>query len=325
MAGDFPAWSKTATANSTADTSINWSEGQSPSTVNDSARAMMAATASYRDDASGSLTLAGLATAYTVTTNQGLAATPVTGQLLAFVPNLTNGIAPTLTCDGGSAFPIQSAAGVAVAAATLVAGSPYTAMFNGTAWLLRNFFSNPFNIPLGGMMPYLGATAPNSNFALPFGQAISRTTYATLFAMIATTFGVGDGTTTFNIPDLRGRLIPGLGNMGGVDAGRITVAGGNFDGTVYGATGGLQNHTLTTSEIPSHNHTLHDPGHTHTVGATNANAAGVFANGSSANVGITVPNTGSSVTGITIDAAGGGGAHTILPPVMVLPYILRII
>lgn len=325
MTGNFPAWSKTTSANSTADNSINWSEGQSPSTVNDSARAMMAATASYRDDVSGSLITTGTAIAYILATNQGFSSTPNTGQLVAFVPNLTNGIAPTLTCDSGGTFPIQSSVGVAVAAASLVAGTPYTATFSGSAWLLRDFYGNPFALPLGGMMPYLGATAPNSNFALPFGQAISRTTYATLFAMISTTFGVGDGTTTFNIPDLRGATIAGLGNMGGVDAGRITVAGGNFDGTVLGATGGAQNYILTTPQIPAHTHAIADHNHG-LLAATQSAPAGA---------GVTVPTGFSSTNaanfGTTNNATlapantGGGGAHTSMQYTMVLPMILRVI
>ena len=122
MAGNFPAWSKTAANNATADSSINFAEGQAPSTLNDSNRAVMAAVASYRDDVSGSLTTGGVATAYTLVTNQGLATTPVTGQLISFVPNLTSGLSPTLACDSGTAFPIQSANGVAVGAGTLVAG-----------------------------------------------------------------------------------------------------------------------------------------------------------------------------------------------------------
>lgn len=324
----FWQWLKTASGNATADSTINWSEGMAPSSVNDSGRAMMAVLAQYRDDISGSLTTGGITTAYTLTTNQGLASTPATGQLIAFVPNLTNGIAPTLTCDGGTAYPIQSATGVAVGAATLVAGTPYTAMFGGSAWLLRNIFGNPFNIPLGGMMPYLGATAPNANFALPFGQAISRTTYATLFAMVSTTFGAGDGTTTFNIPDLRDRAIFGLGNMGGSDAGRITVAGGNFDGTVYGATGGAENRTLTVPQIPAHTHV--DSGHQHTIHGTRYSLTG----GS----GITVPSGDTpwapagpitlgttDLTAATLANTGGGTSHPTMPPCMILPYILRII
>ena len=63
-------WSKTAPANATADATINWAEGQSPSSVNDSARATMAAVAKYRDDNSGSITTGGTSTAYTATSNQ---------------------------------------------------------------------------------------------------------------------------------------------------------------------------------------------------------------------------------------------------------------
>src|SRR5258708_2604472 len=89
------------------------------------------------------------------------------------------------------------------------------------------------SVPLGGLMPYIGSTAPNTAFVLPFGQAISRTTYATLFSLVSTTFGVGDGSTTFNIPDLRGRVIPGLDNMGGSAASRIgTVV--TDSGTIVG-------------------------------------------------------------------------------------------
>ena len=80
---------------------------------------------------------------------------------------------------------------------------------------------NAFSVPVGGLLPYLGAAAPNSSFALPFGQPINRTTYATLFALIGTTFGAGDGTTTFNLPDLRGRAVFGRDNMGGAAASRI--------------------------------------------------------------------------------------------------------
>jgi microcystin-dependent protein len=55
-------------------------------------------------------------------------------------------------------------------------------------------------------LDYWGTTTPNSSFAFPTGQAISRTTYAALFALIGATYGVGDGTTTFNLPDKTGRV-----------------------------------------------------------------------------------------------------------------------
>src|SRR5262249_9690654 len=151
------------------------------------------------------------------------------------------------------------------------------------------------------------ASAPNSSFALPFGQAISRTTYATLFALIGTTFGGGDGSTTFNIPDLRGRAVFGLDNMGGAAASRITVGGGNFPGATSGATGGAENHTLTTGEIPSHSHvaTVIDPGHLHSS-APNPGPGGSTNGFAPINAGGT-QFTGTSTTGITVSNANSGG------------------
>lgn len=273
-------WSKTAASNATADSTINWSEGQSPSSVNDSARAMMARAAEYRDDISGLLDTAGTTTAYTVTTNQGLASTPTHGQLISITPHFTNGASPTLAADGGTAFPIQSAAGSAVAAGVLIAGSPYDLKFDSfaSAWRLKNFFANPFNVPLGTVLDYTGTVAPNSNFALANGQAISRTTYAAYFALVGTTFGPGDGSTTFNIPDLSNRVVAGL-QMGG--SARITVAGGNFDGNALGAAGGAQNHTLTTAQIPSHSHTGTTDGST--VSGTTASSGSHDHGGSTGN------------------------------------------
>ena len=81
-------------------------------------------------------------------------------------------------------------------------------------WILRGLTGAP-GIPLGVALPYFGVTAPASAFALPFGQAISRTTYVNLFNLIATTYGAGDGATTFNLHDLRGYLLAGKDDMGG--------------------------------------------------------------------------------------------------------------
>lgn len=78
-------------------------------------------------------------------------------------------------------------------------------------------------VPAGVTVPFSGPNAP-AGWLLCYGQAVSRTTYSVLFAAIGTSHGVGDGATTFNLPDLRGRAVAGLDNMGGSDAGRTTLA-----------------------------------------------------------------------------------------------------
>ena len=114
---------------------------------------------------------------------------------------------------------------------------PPTTIQDGVFYL-QGFFGNPYNIPLGGALPFFGASAPNSSFAFPYGQAISRTTYAALFSLFGTTYGSGDGSTTFNVPDLRGRVPAGKDDMGGSAASRLTTAGGGVDGSTLGAVGG---------------------------------------------------------------------------------------
>jgi microcystin-dependent protein len=184
------------------------------------------------------------------------------------------------------------------------------------AWYLQGGFANPYGIPLGGLLPYVGASAPNSAFVLPFGQAISRTTYATLFALTGSTFGTGDGSTTFNVLDLRGRSVFGLDNMGGSAASRVTNGNSGIVGTTLGAAGGDE-------RLHQHNHAITDPTHAHAGAfAPGVNvAAGGAAFGDASNAG---HSTGSSGTGITINNAGSGASQN-MPPAMMLPYILRVI
>jgi hypothetical protein len=126
-------WSKTASNNATADATINWAEGQAPSSVNDSARAMMAAVAKYRDDIAGALTTGGTSTAYTLTTNQSFGSLAnLNGARLTFVPHTTNGANPTLAVDGLAAKPINFSSGVAVPAGYLKQGTPYGVTYSNT-------------------------------------------------------------------------------------------------------------------------------------------------------------------------------------------------
>jgi microcystin-dependent protein len=116
------------------------------------------------------------------------------------------------------------------------------------------------------MIEFTGTTAPNGSFVLPSGQAISRTTYATYFAMVGTTYGAGDGSTTFNVIDKRGRVSAGRDDMRGSAASRIgsvSTDSGTISGATLGSSGGSSTHVLTTGEMPSHTHdaSVIDPGH----------------------------------------------------------------
>lgn len=97
-------------------------------------------------------------------------------------------------------------------------------------------------LPIGSIIDF-GTTTPPTGYLGCDGSAVSRTTYASLFAVISTTWGVGDGSTTFNLPDLRRRTTIGKGGTG---TGEIGNAVGNI--------GGEESHTMVVGEIATHNH-----------------------------------------------------------------------
>jgi microcystin-dependent protein len=319
-------WSQTASSDATADSTINWAEGQAPSSVNDSARAMMAATAKYRDDIAGAIVTGGTSTAYTVSSYEVFdTLAHLNGQMIAFTPHATNGATVTLNVDGLGAKPLRTSPNVELLAGVLIQGTPYVATYNNsdTVWYLQNFYGNPYSVPLLGGMDFWDTIAPNSSFIFPAGQAISRATYAAAFARWGTTYGVGDGSTTFNVPDKTERVSV----MKAAAAARLTATYFGGNSTVMGATGGGESHLLTTAEMPAHTHanTLTDPGHTHATDAqrltsSNLVAAGIGQTGVGASI-------SAAMTGITITNAsqGGGGAHAIVQPTIVCNYIIRII
>ncbi|PDT58882.1 phage tail protein [Bradyrhizobium diazoefficiens] len=335
-------WSQTASNNATQDSNINWAEGQAPSSVNDSARSMMASTARWRDDISGAITTGGTSTAYTVSSNQSFdSLSRLAGQVIAFTPHTTNTAGSpnvTLNVDGLGAKSIQVGPNVEIPAGFLVSGSPYVALYNATngVFYLQNSFGNPYNIPIGGMIDYTGAVAPNSSFVLPFGQAISRTTYAAYFALVGAAFGAGDGTSTFNVPDLRGRVVAGKDDMGGSAASRLTSSYFGGTATTLGAVGGGESHTLTVGELPPHYHDafINDPGHVHQVDRAVAGEQKPASGGNPPFASNTTVNSSTATTGVRVSSSNGldktgntgsGSAHAIVQPTIVLSKILRII
>jgi microcystin-dependent protein len=158
-----------------------------------------------------------------------------------------------------------------------------------------------------------------SGFLLCNGQEVSRTTYSALFAAIGTAFGAGNGSTTFNVPDLRGRVIAGLDNMGGTPASRLTT----FSATTVGAAGGADKHTLTTGELAVHNHGVTDPGHGHSYQDGYNDGSGGFGLGSGVATVDHARTTSSASTGITINNAGSGTAHNNTQPTMVFYFYIK--
>ena len=167
-------------------------------------------------------------------------------------------------------------------------------------------------VPSGAVFPFAGASAP-SGFILCFGQAINRSTYSDLFTAIGTTYGTGDGSSTFNLPDLRGRAVAGQDDMGGSSANRLTGQTGGVDGDTLGGTGGLETHTLTEAQSP----TISD-NYTGTGTNTIADNAGNTLLTSFGSLARTLPG----VDGAGADF-GGGGAHNNVQPTLILNYIIK--
>ena len=183
----------------------------------------------------------------------------------------------------------------------------------------------PAQVPTGVMWDYAGTAAP-SGWLLCDGSAISRTTYATLFSIIGTSYGPGDGSTTFNIPDSSGRVSVGVGthadvNTVGKNEGMATVANrrpkhNHTNGVTAGHNLSLPNHGHSVSD-PGHGHGVNDPGHSHNFNASwhadGPNSGRLFPDTAGPAQGGLVIASG---TGISVQAAGTGvgvGNPTSLP------------
>ena len=146
-----------------------------------------------------------------------------------------------------------------------------------------------------------GTATPPTNYLICDGSSVLRSgTYAALFAIIGTTFGTADG-THFNIPDFRGRspLGSGTGTAAGATAHTLGA-------TPTTGVGGEEKHTLDTTEIPAHSHTL---------------TLGTNTTGSLVNFGIT--NAFNANTSYSTNNTGGGLGHNIMGPHTAINFIIR--
>ena len=182
------------------------------------------------------------------------------------------------------------------------------------------------DVPTGVALPYAGTAAP-AGWLLCDGAAVSRISYGRLFGIIGTAFGAGDGSTTFNLPDLRGRYPLGKDNMGGVSANRVTAT--EADNLGQGA--GAEAIALAEVNLPSHVHGIgtltvgSESNHTHSYNAPGPTAVQTGA-GSTGGGAASTTGTGSAhihpITGNT-GATGSGTAHANVPPYQTFNYIIR--
>lgn len=155
-----------------------------------------------------------------------------------------------------------------------------------------------------GITAWTAADSAPTGWILSYGQEISRSVYAQLFAAIGEIHGAGNGSTTFRVPDLRDRVIAGKGNMGGVAANRLTNQSGGVEGDTLGAVGGAETHALTGGENGPHSHTT-------PIMTDGSSGSGALSPGKN----ITPANTGSS---------GLGTPHNNVQPTIILNGIIKI-
>jgi len=172
-------------------------------------------------------------------------------------------------------------------------------------------------MPTATILPYAGISLPGVAGdwlycdGSEYNREISPGVSTPLFLALGTTYGVGNGSTTFNIPDLRGRVIAGQDDMGGTSADRLTGLSGGLNGDTLGATGGAETHLLTSAEsgLPSHTHSV-----SFQTSITNDTTGG----GNRLKIGGTT-NTG----GVTGGAQDASSAHNNVQPTIILNYIIK--
>lgn len=257
-------WSQVADNNATADSTINFVEGQAPGSLNNSSRGMMAAIAKMLADMSGRLVAGGTGSAYAFTSNQGFdSLAHMDGAMFSFKVTVSNGSPVTLNVDGLGAKALRVSPGVELPASTLVIGVPYGVTYSnadGAFYFQDGALAvagtlGPSLVPIGASVQWWTDTLPNANWLWCNGASVSQAAYPAL----AIAFGVAVGGTIV-LPDMRDSVGMGKTGIGGIgNRGLTTFTGNNTLRTLTGA-------QQVGVPLPSHAHSVQilDVGHTHT-------------------------------------------------------------
>lgn len=237
----------------------------------------------------------GAANAYVITPAPAITAYAV-GQMFSFKAVNANTTTSTLNVNGLGVKTIKKIDGSTnLASGDIGAGQIVLVEYDGTNFILLTI---PGSISqslaqIGAIQMYGGSSAP-TGWLLCDGSAVSRTTFAALFAILSTTYGAGDTTTTFNVPDMRGRVPVGVGTgTGGGASGTGLPSGGSaLTAVSQGTWKGEENHTMTTGELVAHSHTLPItpvPGGADTTKVSNGAAVGASPSASTNSTGSSTP------------------------------------
>lgn len=231
---------------------------------------------------------------------------------LSFQSNAANDLQKTAFTSQGSSLPVSNVNAVYVINGDLWYNNDAGTPVQVTSGSSIASSSSPI-VPAGIISPWGGASAP-SGYLLCDGTAVSRTTFSDLFAAIGTTYGVGDGSTTFNTPNAAGRTLVGAGTYTDPVSGSIT----RTLGTALGAA----NHVLTSAQMPSHTHVQN--AHSHVQQGQNTGAVGGAYSNVFSPLGTEIASaTSTQPTTATNQNTGGGGSHNNMQPSLVVNYIVK--
>jgi microcystin-dependent protein len=291
------------------------------------------------DTASGSTSWAGVsggsANAQTVVATNF---TSADGQTIDFIAGFTN--TGTLTVNPNGTGPINVLndtpnGSVSLSGGEIIAGNAVHLVYSATAGAFHTSVTAS-SIPTGTVMEYAGTAAP-TGFVLAFGQCISRTVNTRLFAVIGTTYGACDGSTTFAVPDRRGRVAVGKDDMGGTDAARLTGSAMTTARLVLGGAAGEATHTLSIAELPVITPTgtvsVTFPALSYAQASIAANGSGQGTAFGATGTTYQIAQTSTAVAGgaggtssfpLSIAGFGSGTAHNVVQPSITMNFIIKL-